>query len=506
MSQQPRAFQNTNGTTTNHEEQIRKLKLALARSEENAKSSEEQAREALKQWKQYCEGIIRERNQLGTRVAGLEAKLKETTQSSTQIIEQTQANAKNWEAYYWRVAGERDQLRKTNTRQLTAEAASYKLQVQQLQGDLACATKKRQDMGDLLQRRNAELRDAEAYLTLIDDVADSEVAQIVEHLNGQIFQSAAIISDAPEFSYHRRPDAKAADAARARLEQSSCLGSNLLASLRRTALEQDSVLVQLALQAGMVEYTRRLGNRWDISSMKNLDAIGDVYRKMRETEPQAVAGRWRILCRTYTKLLRGRAEDSTRTLFDALSSMVTDILIVCGAAGTREKLLEMVAREYESELQSVLKLALQFQRTAGERVVSSDFTILAAKPGAAFDSAQMEDARATTGAAATPPSTNEVLCTTELGLVMEKTVGEPRRSNEPQATGIQSTVLKRCKVVLAEKLDNQSIDNGESKHRNASDIGSEWPQDIVGDANEHVPVFETMDDLYLYPDAGNLLR
>ncbi len=63
-----------------------------------------------------------------------------------------------------------------------------------------------------------------------------------------------------------------------------------------------------------------------------------------------------------------------KTLFDALCSLVTDILVVCGAAGTREKLLEMVSREYESELQDVLKLALQFQRTAGERVVSSDFT------------------------------------------------------------------------------------------------------------------------------------
>ncbi len=152
-------------------------------------------------------------------------------------------------------------------------------------------------------------------------------------------------------------------------------------------------------------------------------------------------------------------------MFDALCSMITDILMVCGATGTREKLLEMVAQGFEGELQSVLRLAIQFQRTVGERVVSSDFTILAVKPGAAFDSAQMEDARATAGAAATPPSTNEVLCTTELGLVMEKTVGEPRRGNEPQATGIQSTVLKRCKVVLAEKLDNHSIDDGESKHR-----------------------------------------
>lgn len=277
-----------NGTTTNHEEQIRKLKVALARSEDNAKSSEEQARGAVNQWMQYCEGITRERDQLGTRVAGLEAKLKETTQSSTQTIEQAKAEAKYWEAHYWRVAGERDQLRKTktNTSQSRAEVASCKLQVQQLQRDLAYATKKRQDTNDLLERRTTELWEAEAYLTLIDDVADSEVAQIVERLNGQIFQSAALISDAPEFSYDGIPDipdAKAADAARARLEQSSYLGLNLLASLCSTALEQDSVLVQLALQAGMVEYTRRLGDSWDISSMKNLDAIGEVYRKMRET-------------------------------------------------------------------------------------------------------------------------------------------------------------------------------------------------------------------------------
>ncbi|KAI0750414.1 hypothetical protein C8Q74DRAFT_367972 [Fomes fomentarius] len=422
-------------------------------------------------------------------------------------LDETNKRARAWEEHYRRVARERDGLR-TNVDQLKAQGESYNLRIAQLERDLAYTAKRRQEADELLQRRTAELRDAEAYLTLIDDVADSEVVQIVEHLNGQIFQCAALISDAPVFSSNGRHDGKASEAARTRLSQASSLGADLLASLSDVASGKDSTLVQVALQAGMAEYARRLGNTWDISAVDRPATIGDIYLKIREngtsfvahytlptehaSEPQAVAGKWRILCRKYTKLLRGRAEDSTRTWFDALSSMVTDILIVCGAAGTLEKLRELVVREYGSELQGVLKLALQFQRTAGERVVSSDFTILAAKPGAAFDATQMEDARATAGAPATPPSTNEVLCTTELGL--EKTMGEPRRGNEPQATGIHSTVLKRCKVVLVEDLDIQSIYDSEYRSTASdSDIGSEWPQErIAGDVFEHVPVYESM--------------
>ncbi len=111
---------------------------------------------------------------------------------------------------------------------------------------------------DLLQRRPTELRDAEAYLTLIDDVADSEVVQLVEHLNDQIFQCAALISDAPVFSSNGRHDGKASEAARTRLSQASSLGVYILASLSDVAPGKDSTLVQVALQAGMAEYARRL--------------------------------------------------------------------------------------------------------------------------------------------------------------------------------------------------------------------------------------------------------
>ncbi|KAI0750445.1 hypothetical protein C8Q74DRAFT_1180517, partial [Fomes fomentarius] len=285
-----------------------------------------------------------------------------------------------------------------------------------LEAQLEACEQRRRETEDLLQRRTKELSDAEAYLTLIDDVSPREVVQIIEHINGQISQSASIISKAPEFSFDGPLHATDSEAARTRLEQASFLGSDLLASLNRASSLQSSALVKTALRAGMADYARRVGSSWDVSAVNSPSSIGDAYLKLREKEPQAVAGRWRILARTYT-----RADDDQvrQASLDDLYNLITDILLVCGTAGGRESILEVVARDFEGELQNITKLALKFQRTAGERIVSCDYTILGAKPSVAFDPAQME-ARTVAESTTPPSSTNRVLCTTELGLIAEK--------------------------------------------------------------------------------------
>lgn len=397
-------------------------------------------------------------------IKGLNAALARSKQEAERLVrslEQTSGRATEWEKQWGRAVRERDELRAHESR-LEAQGEALKQQITQLERDLAYTGKKQRETNNLLQRRTTELRDAEAYLTLIDDVADSEVVQIIEQLNGQIFQSAAAISDATEFTYDGPHDTAVWQAARARLELTCFLGADLLASLSSTTLAQNSELVQLALQAGMAEYTQRLGNSWDVNAVGDTTTIGDIYLKIRErgsflylvrelgaengTEPQAVAGRWRILGRTYMKLLREGTEDPTRVLFETLSTMVTDVLLVCGARGSRETVSKVVAREFEGDLQGVLKLALQFHRTAGERVVSCDFVILHAKPGAAFETTSMQDVGVITQSAMPPPPTN-VLCTTDLGLLVQKTSGGAKRS-QSQPIVVQTAVLVKCKVVM----------------------------------------------------------
>lgn len=161
-----------------------------------------------------------------------------------------------------------------------ARRDEIKEHVTQLEAQLEACKQRGRETEDLLQRRTKELNDAEAYLTLIDDVSPREVVQIIEHINGQIFQSASIISKAPEFSFDGPLHATDTGAARTRLEQ--VLGSDLLASLNRGSSSQSSALVKTALRAGMADYARPLGSSWDVSAVNSPSPIGDAYLKLRE--------------------------------------------------------------------------------------------------------------------------------------------------------------------------------------------------------------------------------
>lgn len=163
-----------------------------------------------------------------------------------------------------------------------------------------------------------------------------------------------------------------------------------------------------------------------------------------DTEPQSVAGRWRALCRTHVKSLLERGEAQMQRLFETLSIVVADILILCGATGTWDSVSEVVVREFETELYEVVNLALRFQWTAGECVVSRDLLVFVADSDATYDPTRMECQNAEplkVSSVRAPPKT--VLCTTQLGLICETKVGGKGDGGQ-----VRRSVLTRAKVVL----------------------------------------------------------
>ena len=56
-----------------------------------------------------------------------------------------------------------------------------------------------QHMQSLLDTRTTELRDAQAYLSKADKIAHAEVQRMVENLNAQVFQLAALVTDSFTF-------------------------------------------------------------------------------------------------------------------------------------------------------------------------------------------------------------------------------------------------------------------------------------------------------------------
>lgn len=148
-----------------------------------------------------------------------------------------------------------------------------------LERALAAAQGERRNNSFLLETRTAELREAQAYLTKVDDVTDRDVLRTVENLNSTIFQTAAKASDAFQARYlHDQHSVEAEEAGR-RLVEGWGLSTRLRAALRSVNHNDDSVLVQMALQGVMVSYTRRLCTTWNFGVGRDFE---NVYEQMRK--------------------------------------------------------------------------------------------------------------------------------------------------------------------------------------------------------------------------------
>lgn len=142
-------------------------------------------------------------------------------------------------------------------------------------------------------------------------------------------------------------------------------------------------------------------------------------------------------------------ETQTQRLFKSISGIVADVLVICGVAGTSESISETVGEGFATDLHEIVSLALQFQWTAGERIVSRDFVVYTEEPDAIFDSSRMEDERAESKRSThSSIRKGRVLCTTQLGLIMEKKVGRGKEEGE-----VMTTVLTKPKVVLKTGID-----------------------------------------------------
>ncbi|KAI0738315.1 hypothetical protein C8Q80DRAFT_1067285, partial [Daedaleopsis nitida] len=164
-------------------------------------------------------------------------------------------------------------------------------------------------------------------------------------------------------------------------------------------------------------------------------------------EPQAVAGKWRALSRTYIRRLRGMNDGSIpEMLLDMLSGVVADILIVCGAIGAREDIVQLIMQKHKKALRNVLTLAIDFQRKAGEGVISCELAVFAAEPGAAFEPSLMQETQAGAKTSLCGNGTAPILCATRLGLMAEETDDGTVLRGEPAV--VKAKVLLKCEVEL----------------------------------------------------------
>ncbi|PIL34594.1 hypothetical protein GSI_03373 [Ganoderma sinense ZZ0214-1] len=296
----------------------------------------------------------------------------------------------------------------------------------------------------LLDTKSAELRDAQAYLSRHDDVADAEVLRLVEGINSRIFQAAASITDAFQPRYGGQKDVLAWQEVASRVQHT--LSDDLLHALHSIDHFDDS-LMQTLLQAVMVFYAGQLCDTWDFDAIGPHQVLQKVYCSIRQKERQSVAGRWRALSRTYVKTFLENDTGLEASANDVLMGRITDILLICGIAGAPQELRREVEDSYADAIREIVHKSLEFQRITGEGIISRDLLVVDTKPGEPFNPSCMVDEWADPKKARRRVEPRPVLCTTQLGLVREekKVIGGEE--------AIARVVLLKPKVVLTSFLE-----------------------------------------------------
>ena len=341
--------------------------------------------------------------------------------------------------------------------------------INHLQAALSQSRQELQGTVALLDRRSAELRDAQAYLSRPDDVADGEVLALVERINSIIFQTAANIADTFRPRYGEQQDPRVVQEPAERVR--NLFGDDLLHALCSVDHSDEALAVQIALQAVMVFYTRWRSDTWDFNVAGHQHVLQDVYRFIRRAgtyftafgrdsdtdenpEQQSVAGRWRALSRTYVKMLVKNDADPERNDVGVLALHIADILLVRGVAAGPQDLRTEVGSSYADALREIVHLSLEFQRITGEGIISRDLLMLAPRSGKPFDPSRMINECADPKNARHGDDTYPVLCTTQLGLVRE----EKKATEGGGKEATTAVVLLKPKIVLTSFLDELQSD------------------------------------------------
>ena len=156
-----------------------------------------------------------------------------------------------------------------------AEVAESKREGEALRKELE-STKK------LLQIRSNELRGVQAFLDTADKTSMADVRRTVGRLNAETFQLAATLADSFTFSpgssaRELQEETQAGDRLR------KALGPKMLELLRAVQHDEDPHCVQLALQACLASYAKRLSTRWSAGAEEGIGFVQSVYEKIWES-------------------------------------------------------------------------------------------------------------------------------------------------------------------------------------------------------------------------------
>ncbi|KAK0196217.1 hypothetical protein F5146DRAFT_922862 [Armillaria mellea] len=299
---------------------------------------------------------------------------------------------------------------------------------QQLKAQAAAAKLARDEVGRvsvaheqtrvLLRTRTEELRAAQVYLDRADQSSGADVINMIDALNSEIFQTAATVAEAFKFGEKKVEESSEAEVAYDHVIE--ILGPRMTELLKSTLHHDDQILIQTAFQAAMCAYVDWIVTSWYFEGREEEQMLSSLYAIIQESEEQAVAGRWRALTRRYALQAFREAPDSQRQLLSVVMETLVNILISAGLESATSEVSENMAAQFAEHASTVVEHAMRLNRVIGQGITSCEMMPLYLVPETPFDANVMEDVFGT----ASKDSTENILCTTDLGLMRMEKKGE----------------------------------------------------------------------------------
>ena len=154
-------------------------------------------------------------------------------------------------------------------------------EMESLRQELAGLRASHREQQTLLETRGAELRETQVFLSTSDTFSHADILQMVQHINDEIFQLAAQITEAwPSKGRVHQEQVVAECAERAR----AYVGDGLVEFVARAGAAKDTGFVQMVLQSAMAHFLAQIAGSWDGMPDYGKDALlTGIYASMLRT-------------------------------------------------------------------------------------------------------------------------------------------------------------------------------------------------------------------------------
>ncbi|KAK0196203.1 hypothetical protein F5146DRAFT_997661 [Armillaria mellea] len=317
---------------------------------------------------------------------------------------------------------------------LNKELEEFRAHNRTLTLDVQARREELRDLGIKLQQsdklsraRAGELQVAQMYLSTADQFSGVEIIQAVEALNEEISGTAATLADIYEQA-ERAIDKPATDVPYRHV--ADILGDTMARFIESNPQYE---VLQVAFSAAICAHAGEMVMAWCLRRDPGKEeGWNEVYDRIRQSEKQSIAGKWRALTQ---KAIDPPSKHDETEIQAVLAETLANILTIAGLGLGDNRFAETLVGS------GIAKKLVDLRFCARQGVTSCEMVPVYVAPGLLFNSEVMEDALGR-GDLERHDGEMQICSTTELGLAATEGWGEDNKTSPK--------ILKKAKRVLGD--------------------------------------------------------